>query len=55
MAYPPRRATSHVLVTAPRLAMVDREHPQAFAVSGPHMARPSGRYHLIRSQWQRGR
>jgi hypothetical protein len=46
MAYPPRRATGHVLVTGPRLAMVDREYPQAFAVSGPHVARPSGRRHL---------
>jgi hypothetical protein len=47
MAYPPRRATAHLLVTAPRLAMVDREYPQAFAVSGPYVAHPSGRHHLI--------
>jgi hypothetical protein len=43
MAYPPRRATSHVLVAASRLAVADREHPPAFAVSGPYVARASER------------
>ena len=46
LAYPLRRGTSHVLVTAPRFAMVDPEHLPAFAASGPYVARPSERHHL---------